>query len=113
MKLKQVVLGLCTTLLIVLSSCAGSDERSFQKYLEERYNEQFTIMDSEASADDGSDIPDEYYVLGWDRNERELCTFYGSRLTSREDYIRRRTQAELDLDRVLQIQDIFDDMQQY
>lgn len=54
MKLKRVILGLCTTLLIVLSGCAGSDERSVQEYLEDRYNEQFTILDSEASADGGS-----------------------------------------------------------
>ena len=98
MKLNRVILGLCTMLLIVLSGCAGSDERNVQKYLKERYNEQFTILDSEASADDGSDIPDEYYVLGWDRNEWKLCTFYGSRLTSREDYIRKRTLAALDSD---------------
>ena len=47
--------------------------------------------------DDGSDIPDEYYVLGWDRNDRELCTSYGSRLTSREDYIQKCTQAVWDI----------------
>ena len=47
--------------------------------------------------DDGSDILDEYYVLGLDRNDRELCTFYGSRLTSgEEDYILNRTQAVRD-----------------
>ena len=47
--------------------------------------------------DDGSDIPNEYYVLGLDRNDRKLCTFYGSRFTSgEEDYILKRTQAVRD-----------------
>ena len=54
MKLKRITLGLCAALLITLSGCASSDKRSVQKYLEERYNEKFTILDSEASADGGS-----------------------------------------------------------
>ena len=79
MKLKRVILGLCTTLLIVLSGCAGSDERSVQEYLEDRYNEQFTILDSEASADGGSAFSHNFTAFAYLKAILTVCSRQPSR----------------------------------
>lgn len=54
MKVKISICVVCTALLVLLSGCGKSDEERVQKYLEDRYNEEFVVIDTESSSYGGA-----------------------------------------------------------